>query len=138
LRSYLANQLSCISLCTVIHFCQFRGVDLLVTAQRICIMVQTFQTATHQLLYCNEEINLMFLFIAYSYCLFLCVSVHTFLYFLCSCVIIHCLHPLFILLFNSRCLHVSFYSSFNPSLSICSFLFLCLSVIYLPCLFFCF
>ena len=63
-------------------------------------MVQTFQTATHQVLYCNEEINLMFLFIACSYCLFFGVSVHTFLYLLCSCVIIHCLQPPFILLFN--------------------------------------
>jgi len=48
------------------------------------------------------------------------------------------LHSLFILLIISNYLHVSLYFSAYQSLSTrtCSFLFLCFSVIYIPCLFF--
>jgi len=112
-------------------------------------MVQTFQAAAHQVLYCNEEINLMFLFMACGYFLFFCVSVHTFLYiFLNSSVVIPYLQPLFILLLVGHYLHAPFYSSVfqsstfpvsssdYQSLSTCSFIFFCSSVICIPCLIF--
>jgi hypothetical protein len=147
LSSYLANQLSCISLCTIIHFCKFRGVDFACYSITFCIVVQTFQTATHQVLYCNEEINLMFLFIACSFFILLPISqsIHTCTFcilllsfivystcsFFCLSVIIYIplfvplffshLHSLFLLLIISHYLHVPLY--------------FCLSVIYIPCLF---
>jgi hypothetical protein len=39
-------------------------------------MVQTFQAATHEVLYCNEKINLMFLFTVCTYFLLFYVSVY--------------------------------------------------------------
>jgi len=68
-------------------------------------MVQTFQTATHQVLYCNEEINLMFLFIACSFFILLRVSPYIpvpFVFF-CYYSLFTCV---FILLFHSHFLHV--------------------------------
>jgi hypothetical protein len=99
-------------------------------------MVQTFQATTHQVLYCNEKINLMFLFIACSYfycCVYQSMYTCSFLFFWLSVIIYM---PLFIL-FISHYLHAPVYSSVYQPLSACPCLYVYQSVCTCPCLFFC-